>query len=60
MNNTMSCRRYQKTGRVTSIILLISFVILLGRLLYAIPGAVEHHQQKKAVPERTLSTTPAD
>ncbi|QKJ88197.1 DUF2633 domain-containing protein [Paramixta manurensis] len=53
MNNAMTIRRRQKTGLMTRIILLISFLILLGRLLYTIPGAIEHHQQKKAQPEPT-------
>jgi hypothetical protein len=43
---------------MTRIILLISFFILAGRLLFIIPGAIEHHQQKKAIPEPiTLSTS---
>ncbi|MBP2167852.1 type II secretory pathway component PulF [Erwinia toletana] len=46
MNNAMHIRRHKKTGRMTRIVLLISFIILLGRLLYTIPGAIEHYQQK--------------
>nr|WP_244987212.1 YfgG family protein [Winslowiella toletana] len=42
----MHIRRHKKTGRMTRIVLLISFIILLGRLLYTIPGAIEHYQQK--------------
>jgi len=43
---------------MTRIILLISFMILAGRLLFIIPGAIEHHQQKKATPQPvTLSTS---
>ncbi len=45
MNNAMSFKR-QKTSRMTRIVLLISFILLVGRLLYAVPGAIEHHKQK--------------
>ena len=48
VNNAMSVRKRQKTGTITRIILFISFIILLGRLVYVVPGAIEHHQQKKA------------
>jgi len=30
---------------MSRIILLISFFILVGRLIFIIPGAIEHHQQ---------------
>ncbi|MBP2157047.1 hypothetical protein M2386_003921 [Erwinia rhapontici] len=46
----MSFRKRQKTGRMTRVILLVSFIILLGRLIYVVPGAIEHHQQKKNAP----------
>jgi len=52
----MTIKRRKKTRRMTRIILLISFIILLGRLLYAIPGAIEHHQQKQAEPETPVTT----
>ena len=58
MNSAMSIRRRQKTGLMTRIILLISFLILLGRLLYTIPGAIEHHQQKQTLPEPVVISTP--
>lgn len=44
----MNFRKRQKTGRMTRIILLVSFIILVGRLIYVVPGAINHHQQKKA------------
>lgn len=51
MNSAFPARRRPKTGTMTRIILLISFFILVGRLIFIIPGAIEHHQQKKALPE---------
>lgn len=58
MNSAISTRRRPKTSTMSRIILLISFFILIGRLLFIIPGAIEHHQQKKAIPEpATLSTS---
>ncbi|WP_147199167.1 YfgG family protein [Pantoea sp. MBD-2R] len=45
MNNAMSFKR-QKTSRMTRVVLLISFILLVGRLIYAVPGAIEHHKQK--------------
>ncbi|WP_455819912.1 YfgG family protein [Pseudomonas cerasi] len=50
VNSAMSFRKRQKTGRMTRVILLVSFIILLGRLIYVVPGAIEHHQQKKNAP----------
>jgi len=44
---------------MTRIVLLISFIILLGRLIYTIPGAIEHHQQKKATQEIPALSAPA-
>ena len=55
MNNAMSLQKRQKTGKLTQTILFISFVILLGRLIYVVPGAIEHHQQKKIVAETEIS-----
>jgi hypothetical protein len=46
----MSFRKRQKTGHITRVILLVSFIILLGRLIFVVPGAIEHHQQKKNAP----------
>ncbi len=58
MNSAIPARRRPKTGTMTRIILLISFMILAGRLLFIIPGAIEHHQQKKATSQPvTLSTS---
>ncbi|WP_312239793.1 YfgG family protein [Pantoea sp.] len=51
MNSAMPVRRRQKTGTMTRIVLLISFIILLSRLIFTIPGAIEHHQQKKTASE---------
>ncbi|MEN5017645.1 YfgG family protein [Erwinia sp. Eh17-17] len=50
MNSAMSFRKRQKTGHITRVILLVSFIILLGRLIFVVPGAIEHHQQKKNAP----------
>nr|WP_075181611.1 YfgG family protein [Pantoea sp. 1.19] len=61
MNHAMKMKRQQKTGLMTRIVLLISFLILLGRLLYAIPGAIEHRQQKQqaqSAPATSLSVQP--
>lgn len=40
---------------MTRIILFVSFIILIGRLIYVVPGAIEHHQQKKAAPATSVS-----
>ncbi|RWR00805.1 hypothetical protein ED28_16760 [[Pantoea] beijingensis] len=58
MNNAMQIRKLHKTSKMTRIVLLISFIILIGRLLYTIPGAIEHHQQKKNVPETPTLSVP--
>ncbi|MCW1875318.1 YfgG family protein [Erwinia sp. INIA-01] len=55
MNSAMSFRKRQKTGTITRIILFVSFIILLGRLIYVVPGAIEHHKQKKAAPVTSVS-----
>jgi len=58
VNSALSPRRRPKTGTMTRIVLLISFFILAGRLIFIIPGAIEHHQQKKPLPEpATLSSS---
>lgn len=59
MNSATSVRRRHKTGTVTRIILLISFIILFGRLIFTIPGAIEHHQLKKtdSAPASSMTTT---
>ncbi|WP_409074733.1 YfgG family protein [Pantoea sp. C3] len=51
MNSALSPRRRQKTGTMTRIVLLISFIILVSRLIFLMPAAFEHHQQKKSMHE---------
>ena len=51
MNSAISPRRRQKTGTMTRIVLLISFIILFSRLIFILPAAFEHHQQQKSLPE---------
>lgn len=51
MNDNLPARHQKKNSQITRIVLFISFIILFGRLIYAIPAAVEHYQQTK---------TPAD
>lgn len=60
MNSAIPARRRPKTGTMTRIILLISFFILVGRLIFIIPGAIEHHQQKKAAPEPVTILSTSD
>ena len=43
--------RKTTTGRMTKVVLLISFIILVGRLLYAAIAAIPHHQEKRSLPE---------
>ncbi|EOS96262.1 YfgG family protein [Erwinia tracheiphila] len=43
----MPFRKHKKTGRMARIILLVSFIILIGRLVYVITGAIDQQQQKK-------------
>ena len=40
---------------MTKIVLLISFIILVGRLLYTAIVAIPHHQEKRAVAEPQTS-----
>nr|WP_071995370.1 YfgG family protein [Pantoea sp. IMH] len=47
MNSAMPLFKRKKTSQMTRIVLLVSFIILAGRLLFVVPGAIEHHQQKK-------------
>ncbi|MEI2267214.1 YfgG family protein [Erwinia sp. CGal63] len=47
MNRAMPFRKRRKTSRMTRIVLLVSFIILAARLIYVLPGAIEHHKQKK-------------
>ncbi|PIJ48096.1 MULTISPECIES: DUF2633 family protein [unclassified Erwinia] len=48
-------RQRRKSGIMTRIVLLISLIILIGRLILAIPGAISHFQQK----QQDNSTTPS-
>ena len=48
MNSAIPSRRRAKTSSFTRIVLLISFMILFSRLIFILPAAFEHHQQKKA------------
>lgn len=57
MNSAISSRRRQKTGTMTRIVLLISFIILFSRLIFILPAAFEHHQQQKSLPEPTAVTS---
>lgn len=52
--------RKKTTGRMTKVVLLISFIILVGRLLYAAIAAIPHHQEKTAVPEPQAQETRVD
>lgn len=56
MNRAMPFRKHRKTGRMTRIVLLVSFIILAARLLYVLPGAIEHHQQKKQETATSVSS----
>ncbi|AEF46853.1 hypothetical protein SerAS12_3750 [Serratia sp. AS12] len=47
--------RKKTTGQMTKIVLLISFIILVGRLLYAAVVAVPHHQEKKLAPSQNAT-----
>ncbi|EIC83022.1 YfgG family protein [Serratia sp. M24T3] len=38
---------------MTKIVLAISFIILIGRLIYAGIGSYSHHQNQKQVPAQT-------
>jgi hypothetical protein len=46
---------------MTKIVLAISFIILLGRMIYAGIGAISHHQEKQLIqPDRAaVQTIPA-
>ncbi|WP_071819164.1 YfgG family protein [Erwinia tasmaniensis] len=55
MNNAMLLRKRNKTSHLTRVILLVSFIILLARLIYVVPGAIQHHQQKKLSSETPVS-----
>ena len=59
MNSITSLRKRRKTGRMTRIVLFISFIILAGRLLFVLPGAFQHHQEKKANAEPPIVIQPA-
>ncbi|EFE95784.1 YfgG family protein [Serratia odorifera] len=44
--------RKRTTGQMTKIVLFVSFIILIGRLLYAAVVAVPHHQEKQAASQQ--------
>ncbi|WP_380183686.1 YfgG family protein [Kalamiella sp. sgz302252] len=56
VNRAMVFNKRRKTSRMTRIVLLVSFIILAGRLLYVLPGAIEHHKQKKQETPVSVST----
>lgn len=58
MNSAIPSRRRAKTPSFTRIVLLISFIILFSRLIFILPAAFEHHQQKKAAPETAPLSAP--
>ncbi|CAM4093295.1 Protein of uncharacterised function (DUF2633) [Yersinia intermedia] len=39
--------RRRPTAQLTKIILLVSFLILFGRLLYAAIASISHHQERR-------------
>ncbi|WP_072016837.1 MULTISPECIES: YfgG family protein [Erwinia] len=47
MNSAIPFHRRKKSSRMTRIVLFVSFFLLAGRLIYVLPGAIEHSQQKK-------------
>lgn len=47
--------RRQFNGRMTRIILLISFLFFFGRFIYSSVGAWYHHQDKKEVQQSSLT-----
>lgn len=51
IQRAQSTMRKTTTGRMTKVVLLISFIILVGRLLYAAIAAIPHHQEKRSLPE---------
>ncbi|CCG88006.1 putative protein yfgG [Erwinia piriflorinigrans CFBP 5888] len=51
----MLLKKRKKTSHFTRVILLVSFIILLGRLIYVVPGAIQHYQQKKLSPATSTS-----
>ena len=49
-------KRHRFNGRMTRIILLISFIFFFGRFVYSSIGAWYHHQDKKAAQQSGLTT----
>lgn len=49
--------RKKTTGQMTKIVLFISFIILVGRLLYAAVVAVPHHQEKQAAAQNAAEVS---
>ncbi|TQI81660.1 uncharacterized protein DUF2633 [Serratia fonticola] len=52
--------RKKTTGRMTKIVLLISLIILVGRLLYAAIVAIPYHQEKRSTSEQQRSEVRLD
>ncbi|BBV64900.1 MULTISPECIES: YfgG family protein [Kluyvera] len=54
-------KRHRFNGRMTRIVLLISFIFFFGRFVYSSIGAWHHHQDKKESQQSSLSqkTPPA-
>ncbi|CAI1063349.1 Protein of uncharacterised function (DUF2633) [Serratia entomophila] len=52
--------RRKTTGQMTKIVLFISFIILIGRLLYAAVVAVPHHQEKRLAPPQNATESSAE
>ncbi len=48
-------KRHRFNSRMTSIVLLISFIFFFGRFIYSSVGAWQHHQSKKEAQQSTLS-----
>ncbi|WP_237385133.1 YfgG family protein [Xenorhabdus sp. Sc-CR9] len=49
-------KKKKKSVQITKLILLISFLILFGRLIYSFMAALEHHQQTQQQSVELLSS----
>nr|WP_155107603.1 YfgG family protein [Intestinirhabdus alba] len=49
-------KRHRFNGRMTRIVLLISFFLFFGRFVYSSVSAWQHHQDKKEAQRSSLST----
>ncbi|WP_158150593.1 YfgG family protein [Pantoea ananatis] len=56
MNSALSPRRRKKSVSMTRIVLFISFIILFSRLVFILPAAFEHHQQKQTDSPPAITT----